>query len=225
MPEPARMLFAAALAAAVATLGSAAALAQSKGGGKIICWKDKTGKVLGCGDRVPPEFEDSATKELDRRGVVRKTTGTAEEEARRAAEQEELSKRKAAEKKRLAEQSRRDAALLGTYAHEKEIDQRRDRELQAVDGQIRQLQALQKNAAARVIDAQTKAEAAEKAGRPSDVLNDEAARARGDLTKIERNIAGKEKEKEEIRARYAETKKRYVELRGGGARAAAATKK
>lgn len=225
MPEPTRAFLAAVLAAAVATLATGAVLAQSKGGSsRIVCWKDKTGKVLGCGDRVPPEFEDSATKELDRRGVVRKTTGTAEEEARRAAEQEELVKRKAAEKKRLAEQSRRDTALLGTYADEKEIDQRRDRELQVVDAQIRQMQVLQKNTAARVSEAKTRAEAAEKAGRPSDVLKDEAARARGDMTKIERGIAGKEKEKDEIRGRYAATKKRYLELRSGGAQAASAKK-
>ena len=57
-----------ALAAAAALMAfSGSALAQaSKGSGKIVCWKDKAGKVVGCGDRVPPEFQDSATKELDR---------------------------------------------------------------------------------------------------------------------------------------------------------------
>ncbi|MGH9673231.1 MAG: hypothetical protein ACRD44_08620, partial [Bryobacteraceae bacterium] len=80
-----------ALAIALATLFAGAALAQSKGA-KIICWKDKSGKVVGCGDKVPPEFQDAATKELDRRGVTRKTTDTAEVEARRAAEKEALAK-------------------------------------------------------------------------------------------------------------------------------------
>lgn len=222
MPNPSRTLLAAVLAAAAMTLVAGPAFAQK--GGKIICWKDKTGKVVGCGDRVPPEYEDSATKELDRRGVTRRTTGTAEEEARRAAQEEELLRQKAAEKKRLADQSRRDAALLGTYADEKEIDQRRDRELQAIDAQIRQLRVLQKSAASRDAEAQRRAAAAEKAGEPSDVYKDEAARARGDMTKIERSIAGKEKEKDEIRARYAETMKRYLELRAGGAPAASAKK-
>ena len=59
-------------------------------GSKIICWKDKSGKVVGCGDKVPPEFEDAATKELDRSGVTRKTTETAEEQAKRAAQDKAL---------------------------------------------------------------------------------------------------------------------------------------
>ena len=29
--------------------------AQAQSKGKIVCWKDKSGKVMGCGDTVPPE--------------------------------------------------------------------------------------------------------------------------------------------------------------------------
>ena len=58
------------------------ATAQS---GKIVCWKDKAGKVIGCGDKVPPEFQGSGTKELDSRGVTRKTTESADDAARLAA--------------------------------------------------------------------------------------------------------------------------------------------
>jgi hypothetical protein len=84
MPKFTRAFFAAALAMALAAFMAGTVLAQPKGSGKIICWKDKSGKVIGCGDKVPPEYEDSATKELDRRGVTRKTTETAEEQAKRA---------------------------------------------------------------------------------------------------------------------------------------------
>ena len=213
-------ILAAALAVALAAMFAATASAQSKG--KIICWKDKSGKVVGCGDKVPPEFEDAATKELDRRGVTRKTTDTAEEQARRAADEAAMAKQKEEEKKRLAEQRRRDAALLNTYANEKEIDQRRDRELQEVDRLIGQFQVLHKTAATRRTDAMTRLAAAEKARKPSDALKDEVARAEADMAKLDTNIADKNKEKEEIRARYAETKQRYLELGGGQAQAAAA---
>ena len=108
-----RAFFAAALAMALAAFFAGTVAAQPKGGGKIICWKDKSGKVVGCGDKVPPEFEDAATKELDRRGVTRKTTETAEEQAKRAAQDEVLAKQKAEENKLQAEQRRRDSALLG----------------------------------------------------------------------------------------------------------------
>jgi hypothetical protein len=220
MPDSPRALLAAASAIALAAVFAGTALAQSKGG-RIICWKDASGKVVGCGDRVPPEFEGAATKELDRRGITRKTTETAEEEARRAAQQEALAKKKEEEKRQLAEQQRRDKALLNTYANETEIDLRRDRELKEVDRVLGQFQSLHKSAASRRDRAQERLAAAEKAGKASDILRDEVARAQGDIQRIEQSVAVKNKEKEDIRARYAETKRRYQELGGGRAAAAA----
>jgi len=223
MPKSLSTVFAAGLAIVVTAALATSAMAQSKG--RIVCWKDKAGKVIGCGDKVPPEFEDSATKELDRRGVTRKTTGTPEEQARQAAQEEALAKKKEEEKKRLAEQQRRDSALLNTYANEKEIDQRRDREIQEVDRLLGQFEGLKKSATARREDAQGRVAAAEKARKPSDALKDEVARAESEIAKFERSIAAKQKEREEIRARYAETKERYVALRAGGAQSAAAPAK
>ena len=217
-----RAFLTAALAMALAAITPGSVLAQSKG--KIICWKDKSGKVVGCGDKVPPEFEDAATKELDRGGVTRKTMETAEEQARRAAQDEAMAKGKDEEKKRLAEQQRRDAALLNTYANEKEIDQRRDREVQVVEAQITQLRVLRTNAETRHNDIKSRIETVEKAKKkpPSDFLKDEAAHAAADMAKLEQSIASKNKEVVDIRARYAETKQRYMALRSGGAQAAAA---
>ena len=215
-----RAFLAAALAMALAAFIPGSVLAQSKG--KIICWEDKSGKVVGCGDKVPPEFEESATKELDRRGVTRKTTDTAEEQAKRAAQDEAQAKQKEEEKKRLAEQKRQDSALLNTYANEKEIDQRRDREVQVVQLQITQLQMLHTNAETRQNDAKSRIDTAAKAKKPpSDFLKDEAAHAAADMAKLEQSIASKNKEIEDIRARYAQTKQRFMDLRGGGAQSAA----
>jgi len=214
-----RAFFAAALAMALAAFFAGTVAAQTKGGGKIICWKDKSGKVVGCGDKVPPEFEDAATKELDRRGVTRKTTETAEEQAKRAAQDEVLAKQKAEENKLQAEQRRRDSALLNTYANEKEIDQRRDRELQEVDRLLGQFQALHRAAADRHTDASGRLA---KAKKPSDALKDEVARAEADMAKLVQSMASKTKEKEDISERYAQTKKRYMDLRSGRAQSAAA---
>ena len=219
MPRKPSTVFAAGLAFVLAAVLSAPAAAQTKG--RIVCWKDKAGKVLGCGDKVPPEFEDSATKELDRRGVTRKTTETAEEQAKQAAREEAMAKQKEEEKKRLAEQQRRDTALLNTYANEKEIDQRRDREIQEVDRLLGQFEGLKKSATGRLAEAQKRVEAAEKARKPSDALKDEVARTEAEISKFDRSIAAKQTEKEEIRARYAQTKERYVALRGGAQSTAA----
>ena len=164
-------------------LGAATAHAQAKGG-KIVCWKDKAGKVVGCGDRVPPEYQSSATKELDKRGVTRKTTESAEDAAKREAREKELAAQKATDEKRLAEQKRQDNALLNSYTTAAEIDQRRDRDLQPLNMRISQMQASLKTAPA------------------------------GDKAKYEQGIATTEKEKEEVIQKYAAQKKRYLELRG-----------
>ncbi len=226
MPKFTRAFFTAALAMALAAFMAGTVLAQSKGSSKIICWKDKSGKVIGCGDKVPPEFEDAATKELDRSGMTRKTTETAEDQAKRAAQDKALATQKAEEKKRLDEQRRRDSALLNTYANEKEIDQRRDREVQVVEAQITQLRVLHTNAGARHKDARSRIAAAEKSKKPpSDSLKGEAEYAAADMAKLEKNIASKSKEIEDIRARYAQTKQRYMDLRSGSAQSAAAPAK
>ncbi|HSE01690.1 MAG TPA: hypothetical protein VLB72_13230, partial [Burkholderiales bacterium] len=144
MPDSTRPILAAALALVLAAVFTQTALAQSKG--RIVCWKDKSGKVIGCGDKVPPEFQDAATKELDRRGVTRKTTETAEEEARRNAQEAAKAQKMDEEKKRLAEQRRKDMVLLNTYANDREIDQRRDRELREVERLLGQFQGLHNSA-------------------------------------------------------------------------------
>jgi hypothetical protein len=172
--------------------------------GKIVCWKDKSGKVVGCGDTVPPEYRDNAASELDRKGVKRGNVESAEEAARRRAREEATAKQKAEEQRRLADQQRLDAALLNTYANEKEIDDRRNRDLQQIDLTIVQLQAPLKNATARYEDAKKRN------------AKDDMTRAAAEKEKFEREIAEKEKEKLEISERYAAQKKRYVELRGGG---------
>jgi hypothetical protein len=222
MPDKPSTLFAAALAVALAAIPAGTAFAQSTG--KIICWKDKSGKVVGCGDKVPPEYEDAATKELDRRGVTRKTTETAEEEARRKAQEAAKAQQVNEEKKRTAEQRRQDTALLNTYANDREIDQRRDRELMEVDRLLGQFQGLHKGAAARQADAKNRLAEAEKARKPSDAVKDEVARTEAEMARLEKSIEAKNKEKEDIRARYAETKRRYLELGGAQAAAPAAKK-
>jgi hypothetical protein len=132
-----------------------------------------------------------------------------------------MAQKKAEEKKRLTEQKRQESALLATFSNEKEIDLKRDRDLEVVDRQITQIQASQRNASERATDLKGRIDASEKAKKPvSDFLRDEAARAEADSIRYEQGIAAKEKEKQDIRVRYADMKKRYSELMGGARSAA-----
>jgi hypothetical protein len=212
MPSSNRAYVIAGLGFALACLAAAPAAGQTKSGAKIVCWKDKTGKIVGCGDTVPPEYRDAGTRELDARGVTRKTTESAAEEARRKAQQEQAQKAgepKADDPQRVAEQKRQDAVLLSIYANEREIDDRRDRDLKDLDSQLQQMQGQLKLAADRL-------EQAKKANNKEEIARWEASRST-----LEKGIAAKEKEKDEVRQKYAAQKARYQELKGGGQAAAA----
>lgn len=187
-----------------------AALAQ-----KIICWKDKTGKVIGCGDRVPPEFRENEAKVLDKSGLPRGTRVSAEEAARLKEEEKKKAAEKAAEDRRLAEQRRQDSALVNTYTSGKEIDQRRDRELQVVELQIIQIKASLKSATDAHAAAQKRHDGFAKTGKPvPDAVRDELVRATEEKNRVESRIAEKEKDKERITTNYAQQKARYFELKG-----------
>lgn len=182
---------------------------------KIVCWKDKTGKVVGCGDRVPPEFRENEAKILDNRGLPRGTKVSAEEAARQKEEEKKKAVQKIEEDRRIAEQRRQDSALINTYTSGKEIDQRRDRELQVVELQIIQLKASLKSATEAYLNAQKRNEGYTKIGKPApDIVRDELSRTSEEKNRIESRIAEKEKDTEVIRNRYDEQKKRYFELKG-----------
>ena len=118
----------------------------------------------------------------------------------------------------LPQRVRQDAALTNTFTNEGEIDLKRDRDLQVVDGQLVQMRVSHKNASDRHVEVKSRIDAASKSGKPaSDAHKEDLARAETDVTKTEQGIAAKEKEKEEIRKRYADMKARYIALKGGPA--------
>lgn len=212
MPErPSYPHLVGALVAVALLIAAPAAPAQ-----KIVCWKDKTGKVVGCGDRVPPEFQQNESRVLDSQGIPRKTNVSAEDAARLQQEAQKKAAQKVEEDRRIAEQRRQDSALVNTYTSDKEIDLRRDREVQVVVLQIAQLNTSLKNATEAHSAVQKRNDAIAKSGKPvSPAQADELSRAAEEKKRLEMRIAEKEKDKAEITARYAEQKARYIELRGG----------
>lgn len=202
-------MFAGAVAATALLAAAPAAQAQ-----KIICWKDNTGKVIGCGDRVPPEFQKNESKRLDERGITRQTTVSAEEAARLKAEADKKAALKVEEDRRIAEQRRQDTALINTYTSAAEIDVRRNRELQVVDLQIQQLQAAVKGAVDAHATQKSRYANFEKRGKVPDNVKDELKQAAAEEDRVKARITEKEKDKERIAASYAQQKARFIELKG-----------
>jgi chromosome segregation ATPase len=212
-----------AVAATVAVLGLSLTAPQPvEAAAKIVCWKDASGKTIGCGDAVPPEYRGAATKELDSRGVTRKTTESAEEAAKRRAQEQVIAEKKEEEERRRLEQLRQDTALISTFSSAREIDAKRDREIQTLDLQIRQQRGALEAVTKRHDELQARKEKLDKSKKPVPApLSEDLARTAGEQDELEQSIAAKEREKVHVRQLHAEMKARYTELRGGGSPAGA----
>jgi hypothetical protein len=201
----------------IAVMAAAVLLALPASAQKIVCWKDKSGKVIGCGDRVPPEYRQNESKTLDSRGITRQTTVSAAEAARLKEEEKKKAALKAEEDRRIAEQRRQDTALINTYTAAKEIDVRRDRELQVLDLQIQQLRAQLKTATDAHTSQKARYATFEKRGKVPNNVKDDLSNAAAAEESVKERIADREKDKERIAASYAEQKARFIELKGGAA--------
>lgn len=203
-------------------LGIACALGAIPAPAGTFKWVDDKG-ITHYGDTIPPEYKDKANAELNKRGITVKRTDQALTPEQLRARQEELARAKEDEA-RANEQKRRDQALLQTFTTEKDIDLKRDRDLQQVELSIANNQAVLKSAEKRLGENRARADGIAKAGKPipdglkQDIENDESERAR-----LEGLISRKRQELDAIRAKYEEYRHRFLELQGGAPAASAAS--
>lgn len=176
-------------------------------------WIDQNGKVQ-YSDVMPPGQAGQGHSELDKQGRVvkeiKRTRLTAEERQRQA----EAAARQTEGKRKQEEQRRRDMALLATYASEKEIDLARTRAIELENLNIRGLRTRMDAAAAKLSVANNhlarfrNAKQAAPAGYVQ--MRDEA---QAELGQIGEALRQRNKAIEDIRLRFEEDEKRYVELK------------
>lgn len=191
-------------ASSVLALGAAAQT-------RIYCCDDAIGRKV-CGDFLPPACQGRAYEERDNRGFVSKSVEaplTAEQQARRDAEKA----KKEAEAKQAAEERRRTLALLATYSSDKDILAARDRALTEVEKNRAQAQQRldEANKKKKKLDGDKEFYK----GKP--LPDDVKAQIRDNEKEIEAQkaaVAAKVKEADEVRARFAEERKRYLEMTG-----------
>ena len=163
-------------------------------------------------DRPPPECLGKEMEELSQRGMVlKKYEGALTPEQQAAREAEE--KRKKEEAVQAREEKRKNQALLNTYSNEKDIEDGRERALKQVEQAAKAIEQ-------RIADEQkrTKKLDAEKefyVKKPlpkklvDDIRNNELE------IKVQQDaLAAKQKERDEINAKYDEDKRRYLQLTG-----------
>lgn len=178
---------------------------------RIFCCDDAAGRKV-CGDFLPAACQGRAYEERDNRGFVSKMVEaplTAEQQARRDAE---LAK-KEEQKKKAAEERRRTLALLSTYSSEKDINTARDRALAEVDKNMKEASKRleEANKKKRKLDSDKefyKGKALPAQVKAQIVDNEKEIKAQ------QAAVEAKLKEMEDVRARFAEEKKRYLELTG-----------
>ena len=177
-------------AAGLLAMSMGPATAQQKGGG-MVCWKDKAGKTVGCGDKVPPEYQDNANAVLNQRGVTVKETDAALTPEQRAAQ------KAAAEQKKIdalkhAEDERRDRALLDSFI---------------------------KSITDRQTETRGKIDELKKGGKPvPPQIQQEYDKQTSDLAKLQDQVTQKRKEIADKNVDYDAMKKRFVELKSAAAK-------
>lgn len=205
-------------AACILTLIAGPALSQQKSGGSVVCWKDKSGKTVGCGDKVPPEYQDNANSTLNKRGVTVNQSDVTQTPEQQRSQQSD------AEKKKREEEKRRDRALLDSFTTEKDIDLKRARDIQQIENGIAAQQSYARSLTDRQSEARVKIDQLKKENKPvPSTTQQEFDRATSELANATAQIAQKRKELTDRNQEFDDMKKRFRELTGATPAAPSAT--
>ena len=181
---------------------------------KIVCWKDKSGKTVGCGDKVPPEYQDNANSTLNKGGVTINQSDVALTPEQQRSLQSDAEKKKFDERKR-EDDKRRDRALLDSFTTEKDIDLKRARDIQQIETGISAQQSYAESLTDRQSGARLKIDQYKKESKPVlPATQQEFDRATSELANATAQIAQKRKELVERNREYDDMKKRFRELTG-----------
>jgi chromosome segregation ATPase len=205
-----------ALAAFLVVTGTAQAAPPNAGqsakpSGKMYKWVDEHG-VTHYGQTIPPEYRDQGAEEMNRRGMTLRRIDPASTPEERRALEEKL-EREREEQKRLAEQHRRDRALMNTYGSAEEIDAARDRNLAMPIQALRGLEPRLKRAQTRLASLEAKRDDLIKAGKtPSDYLHEDIEAEKREINGLRNDMDRQSAQIATIRTRYEADRRRFIEL-------------
>jgi hypothetical protein len=198
-----------------AMLLASPALAQTKPQGKATLKKcvDDEGVTQYYDKNPPPGCKDKEITEMSNKGVVKKTIDAPPTEEQKKSKADEAA-RKQDEARKAEERKRHDTALLATYASEKEIDLARERNLQANEATLKNSELRLKTARGKLDQDKAQAESITKQGKPlPDWLKDDLAANESEVKRLQEEFSVRQKEQDNIRARFEADKQRYRELK------------
>lgn len=178
---------------------------------RIFCCDDASGRKV-CGDFLPTGCQGRAYEERNSRGFVSRTVEAPLTEAQLARREAEKAK-KEQEAKKAGEERRRTLALLSTYSSEKDINAARDRSLAEVEKNMKESQQRLDEAKKKKQKLDSDKEFYKGKALPEPVK----AQIRDndiDIKAQQAAVDARVKEMAEIRSRFEDEKKRYLELTG-----------
>jgi Domain of unknown function (DUF4124) len=200
-------------------LAVAAVLFIPAAGASYKCVDEKG--VTRIGDTPPPECEHVPMYEMTSTGAVRRKidpTPTADQVKTRIEEQEKAKEAEHA----ASEQKRKDMALLASYTNEKEFDVARDRNVEPVQGRLKnaedRLKEVEKGIKSMDDEMEFYKAGKAKSGKESDpppVLVANMDRSKTEKVTLEKSIVSYRKQIEDIKVRYETDKKRWIALKTG----------
>lgn len=168
-----------------------------------------------CGDPPPAQCLDKAKTVFNKGGASKEVEAplTAEQRAAREAE----AARKAEQDKKIAEQERRDRALLASYSSEGEIDAARDRALAVIEKNAAQAEARLDAATKRQAKLAQEAEFYKNKPQPPK-LQSQIRENEEELASQKKIFEQKEADIQAVKTRFEAEKQRYRFLKNGPAK-------
>ncbi len=166
------------------------------------------------GQVPPPQCEGRQTEMLDAQGMVIRRPPPAAPKKADAAGKSEAAKKKA-EDPAEREERLRNAALLDTYANEREIDLARNRALEEINRGRKEIEKRIDEAKKRQAKAKSELEFYKGSGNPPQALEAAALSAAQDIKSQQVLLEHKMKEADEINAKYDADKRRFAKLTSG----------
>jgi hypothetical protein len=178
----------------------------------ISCWTNDNG-IRECGASVPPEHSQKRIEIVNERGLVVKVIPAAKTKEQLAEEREAARIQQELEEQRK-EQARQDTILLNAYTTERDLILARDNNLKAIEGQIEisrgNLRVLKDN----LNQLQKEAANFERSGKkPPEKLLKNIEETKAQIQTKQNYLDIKQKEKDEMQARFDRDLKRFRELK------------
>lgn len=192
----------------LSTAAFAAAQTGPRSGTIYCCTSAKHEQV--CSEVLPPACYGREYKEMSPSGRVKRVVPAPLTADQRAA-QEEAARQQKEREVQAAANRRRDQALLASYTSVGDIDQRRDRQVDEVQRSIQQYKERETELLSKRGAIQREVEFYKGKSVPEHLKRNAETNAR-DLSNLQELLAAKETEIETIRERFAQDRRRYIEL-------------